>query len=209
MIDYFKIRRISNSDLEIAKNILLERTPPPRPTQAFSFGSAFHEALLEPEKYDPKNWEAKGCDMNLLEKMLETASQNDVVQKIMKKAKLEEIVSWEHQETGVLCKSKLDIIQGTKYKLVSDIKTTSARTQAAFEQDFEKYNYNRQAAFYMQSVSAVEFFCIGVSKTTSNIFIVRKFLTDKVILSAKQDIKTLLWQIKKHDLYEKVYANRG
>jgi hypothetical protein len=208
-MDYFQIKKISNSDLGIAKNILAGKPQPKRPEKAFSFGSAFHEALLEPDRYRSLEWAEKGVDVTKVEKLLQSALANEAVRKILKNGKNEQVIEWTHQQTGVECKSKLDIIQSKKELIVTDIKTTSATTQADFETDFIFYEYNRQAAFYMQSIGAKEFFSVGISKANGQIFIVRKFWDNHEIISGRQKITRILQDIKDNNLFEKIFELRG
>lgn len=208
-MDYYQIPKISNSDLGIARNIILGKPQPKRPEKAFSFGTAFHEALLEPEKFNLESYFDKGIDIALLQRTVQRAKENEVIQRLIQKGKCEQVVEWTHKQTGVECKSKLDVIEGKKHLIVTDLKTTSAKTQEDFEKDFVFYEYNRQASFYMQAIGAHEFFSVGISKTSNNIFIVRKFSTDFDIQIASQKIKGLLQQIKEKNLFDEIFRLRA
>lgn len=205
-MDYFKIKAISNSDLEIARNIIKGKPQPKRPESAFSFGSALHEALLEPHLFVYENWEKKGIDMNLLAKLEKRCLANEMVKQFISGDHNEKIVTWTHPETQVLCKSKLDIIQDDT---VIDLKTTSAKTQETFETDFVFYNYNRQCAFYMESIQAKKVIIVGISKTTDKIFFVSRSWTDNTIIGGRQEITRILFEIKERNLFEEIYNARN
>lgn len=205
-MDYFKIKAISNSDLEIARNIIKGKPQPKRPKSAFSFGSALHECLLEPHLFVYENWEKKGIDMKLLEKLEKRCLENQIVKELISGEHNEQVITWTHPETQVLCKSKLDII-GTD--TVIDLKTTSAKTQETFETDFVFYNYNRQATFYMQSIQAKKVIIVGISKTSDKIFFVTKNWNDHTIIGGRQEITRLLTEIKERNLFEEIYNARN
>ena len=57
--------------------------------------------------------------------------------------------------TQLACKSRLDLVYTSPKRqnaLIFDFKTTSARTQAQFLQSCYDYDYDRQAAFYLDSL---------------------------------------------------------
>jgi hypothetical protein len=60
LMSYYQLSRISNSDLTIAAHIL-QGIPYQKPETAFRLGGAFHELLLEPEKFRTENCE--GLDL--------------------------------------------------------------------------------------------------------------------------------------------------
>ena len=60
-----------------------------------------------------------------------------------------------------------------KNSTVYDIKTTTCGTIEAFAKSAEKYGYDRQAAFYLDSVGAKKFVFVVLCKTKENtIFII-------------------------------------
>lgn len=67
----------------------------------------------------------------------------------------ERVVLFTDPVTQVGCKARLDLVYTSPKRqqaLIIDFKTTSARTQAQFLQSCYDYDYDRQAAFYLDSL---------------------------------------------------------
>jgi hypothetical protein len=64
--------------------------------------------------------------------------------------------------TGLLCKCQTDI--RLRHGLIVDVKTTRARTYRQFIECCEQYQYDRQAAFYLDGLKARRFVFLGVQK---------------------------------------------
>jgi hypothetical protein len=67
-----------------------------------------------------------------------------------------------HAPTGLLCKCQTDL--RLRHGLIVDIKTTRARSYREFVECCETYQYDRQAAFYLDGVAAKRFVLLGVQK---------------------------------------------
>ena len=154
-MSYYQLQRISNSDLTIAAHIL-QGIPYQKPEAAFRLGGAFHELLLEPEKFRTESCD--GLDISLLYRMHRTVMSNRYCKSLLDDSEKEKTVLWDEPTTGVLCKSKLDVIHGTT---VVDFKTTSARSLRAFVSCCKQYSYDRQMAFYADSIGAKQVCLIG------------------------------------------------
>ncbi len=97
-------------------------------------------------------------------------------------AERERIVLFTDPTTQLACKSRLDLVYTSPRRqnaLIFDFKTTSARTQAQFLQSCYDYDYDRQAAFYLDSLRYADghewattkrfrFVFIGVMKQTAS-----------------------------------------
>ncbi|WP_243651318.1 PD-(D/E)XK nuclease-like domain-containing protein [Hymenobacter gummosus] len=72
-----------------------------------------------------------------------------------------------HTATGVQVKVRPDLLvrspAGRRLTLI-DFKTTSCRDRAHFLATIEQYDYDRQAAFYLDALQADRFLIIGVQK---------------------------------------------
>ena len=71
------------------------------------------------------------------------------------KAERERVVLFTDPTTQLACKARLDLVYTSPKRqnaLIFDFKTTSARTQAQFLQSCYDYDYDRQAAFYLDSL---------------------------------------------------------
>ncbi len=201
-MNYYQLKRISNSDLTIVERVLRgERYI--RPVKAFRFGRVFHELLLEPEKF-----QAESClaiDVGLLYQMQRTVLANVYCQELLKYCEREKVILWREPYTGIDCKCKLDIVQSD---LIADIKTTSARSLRGFTNCCKMYNYDRQMAFYADSVGAHRVCLIGVSKKAKRLFFVHKSIQGKFIQEGRRKYQYLLQKVKDMDLFEQIYYMR-
>jgi len=206
-MSYYQLHRISNSDLTIAEHIL-NNTPYQKPEAAFRLGGAFHELLLEPEKF-----RAESCldlDFKLLYRMYRTVLANQFCKVILSNSEKEKVILWDESVSGIRCKCKLDMIINPKSSppSVIDIKTTSTSNLSAFIQCCHEYHYDRQMAFYADSIGAKQVCLIGVSKKAKRLFFVQKFSHSKFIAKGRKKYQYLLQRIKDLDLFETIYYER-
>lgn len=166
---------------------------PYQDSQAFSFGRAFHTALLEPNEFElryamsPRSSLNKNTnvykdlitqfktaagdreiitpeDFDLIEAMRENVLKHPDYQAKTFEAEVMAITTC--KETGLLLKCKSDLFG---HKII-DIKTTSnGVAPAEFMNDIIKWNYHVSAAFYQDIITAVlgvrpDFELIPVSK---------------------------------------------
>jgi hypothetical protein len=157
-MNYYDIPHISNSDLTAFKYKLfgLEYSAPKK---AFSFGDALHGLLLEPGKYATV---PEGVDGKLLSRLCELVRADRICKWYLKFSRKEQVQLFTDLDTGLACKSKLDILY--RRHTILDLKTTSARTYAEFIACCQKYDYDRQAAFYLDSIGGKRFIFVGIQK---------------------------------------------
>ena len=172
---YRALLRVSNSDLTRLKEEHLGywSTPSARfiPEKTKVFGRAFHQHLLEPETVgtvmaqllpdlvDPTllaDTDALAPDQQKkLETLMQVIRQDGFCRRYLRQSERERIVLSTEPTTGVACKARLDMVYTSPKRrnaLVIDLKTTSARTQAQFLESCYTYDYDRQAAFYLDSL---------------------------------------------------------
>ena len=207
-MSYYQLPRISNSDLTIAAHIL-QGIPYQKPETAFRLGGAFHELLLEPEKFRTESCE--GLDINLLYRMHRTVVSNQYCKSLLESSEKEKTILWQEPNTGVRCKCKLDMVMEgtTPGPLITDFKTTSARSLRAFINCCQQYNYDRQMAFYADSIAAKQVCLIGVSKKAKRLFFVQKYANSAFIAEGRRKYRFLLQRIQELDLYEAIYHARA
>ena len=207
-MSYYQLPRISNSDLTIAAHIL-QGIPYEKPETAFRLGGAFHELLLEPEKFRTESCE--GLNIALLYRMHRTVVSNQYCKSLLDQSEKEKTILWKESTTGVLCKSKLNVVvEGiTHSPLITDFKTTSARSLKGFVNCCRQYNYDRQMAFYADSIGAKQVCLIGVSKKAKRLFFVQKYASSAFIAEGRRKYQYLLQKIKALDMYEAIYYARG
>lgn len=162
--DYRLIPRVSNSDLTRLKESHLGYGiggPSARfiNSRTTNFGRAFHQHLLEPEtigtvleQFMP---DMMPTDSSKLHTLMTTVRQDSFFRRYRRSSERERVVLFSDPETNIACKARLDMVYTSPKRrnvLAVDLKTTSARTQAQFLQSCYDYEYDRQAAFYLDSL---------------------------------------------------------
>jgi hypothetical protein len=165
-VDYYRINRISNSELGrfLSEHIL--KKPRTLPQTAVDFGQVLHHVLLEPHTPPP----AVGkINTRLLDRLHDRVYSSPFCRYLIANSQRELSVLWTDQDTGAGCKAKLDMLyhRSDSQKMIVDFKTTDARDYAQFLRSLLELNYDRQTAFYMDSLQlphAPEFLFIGIQK---------------------------------------------
>ncbi|MBO0951839.1 PD-(D/E)XK nuclease-like domain-containing protein [Fibrella sp. HMF5405] len=178
-LDYRELPRISNSDLtrikeeQVGYQLAASRWATERTR---SFGKAFHQHLLEPESVatvleqllpDLTNSRLTSSEQNKLDGLMDAVRHDAFCRRYLRmaergrtgleaaEAERERVVLFTDPTTKLACKSRLDLVYTSPKRqntLIFDFKTTSARTQAQFLQSCYDYDYDRQAAFYLDSL---------------------------------------------------------
>ena len=171
-MNYRSIPRISNSDLTEFRNLIFGY-PTLNTVKAFAFGTALHELVLESRQIP----DLPPCvDVDLLYQLADQVRANRYCAWSLQFSKKESVRLWTDPATGLLLKSKLDIVY--KNYLVIDLKSTGQKDYAGFLRSLEIYDYDRQAAFYLDSLNHTtgprpRFLFVGVQKVKPfNIWIV-------------------------------------
>ena len=147
---------------------------------ALVFGRLFHMAVLEPEKYqehvrvfngDRRTKAGKEAYADLVSSGFEIISADDadkidamrdsVRSEFTITGKTEIPKFWTDEDTSAACKAKADLLQD---RIVWDLKSTIGDA-GGFGRAIEKYDYDRQAAFYMDGFGADGFGWIVVEKS--------------------------------------------
>ncbi|MFD2570981.1 PD-(D/E)XK nuclease-like domain-containing protein [Spirosoma soli] len=168
--DYRALQRVSNSDLTRLKEEHLGYWSVPSarfiPEKAKVFGRAFHQHLLEPETIGtvmqqllpdmtPDNGVLAPKQTEQLATLMQTIRQDAFCRRYLRLSERERVVLFTDPVSQVACKSRLDMVYTSPKRrnaLIIDVKTTSARTQSQFLESCYTYDYDRQAAFYIDSL---------------------------------------------------------
>ncbi|WP_298359812.1 PD-(D/E)XK nuclease-like domain-containing protein [Runella sp.] len=156
--NYRQIPAISNSDLTEFKNHLFGRSNF-KPQKAFDFGTALHEMILEPKK---RTQAPAHVDIDLVQHLSQQVRADKFCQWILQFASKEQVHLFTDSKTELPCKTKLDL--NFQNRLIVDLKTTSQTSYERFMKSCLDYDYDRQAAFYLDSVKAKRFIFIGIAK---------------------------------------------
>ncbi|KAA9341199.1 PD-(D/E)XK nuclease-like domain-containing protein [Larkinella humicola] len=158
-MDYRSISRYANSDLTEFRNLFFGYPVRPRgPAQAF--GTAFHELILEQEL----TIELTTALQKQADQMRNALQKDSFARLVLQEARKEVIEVWDDDQTGLPCKSRLDLWLPSE-EMIVDVKTTSARSYREFLASCLAYDYDRQGAFYLDSKPpASRFVLLGVQK---------------------------------------------
>jgi hypothetical protein len=162
------------------------------PARALTFGGAYHENVLEPGKFNLEEWNLRPSEQKMLTEMVFSLIQNQEAFNLYHRSKKEVAKTWIDKATGLKCKGGIDLdISKTD---LGDIKTTSARTEKEFVDSLERYDYDRQAAFYLSGVKhARRFWFIGVQKRKPyDVFVISYYCNSKFIRKGRKKVDFLM-----------------
>jgi hypothetical protein len=155
---------VSNTDLSDLKASILGQLRRPNPV-ALAFGSHFHTAVLEPGQY--QRTDERGIKWPDLETLARQLRRQRYCRDLLYRGQAEQSYTAIHTASGVGVKLRPDLLvrsrAGRQLTLI-DFKTTSAPDLAHFLATIEKYDYDRQAALYLDVLGATRFLIIGVQK---------------------------------------------
>lgn len=156
--------QVSNTDLSTLKNQLLGQPRQLSPV-ALAYGAHFHTAVLEPSHY--ARTEERGIKWADLETLARQVRRQRYCRDLLYRGHAEQSYTAIHTATGVGVKLRPDLLvrsrAGRQLTLI-DFKTTSSPDLAHFLTTIEKYDYDRQAALYLDVLGASRFLIIGVQK---------------------------------------------
>lgn len=186
---YADSERISHSMLEVFRRSIPEyfgrfvakTLPAPEPTEAMAFGTLFHAALLEPERWerrvrkpkfdrrtkigkaDAEAWESwvandpallvvEGEQEATIEAMRQSVMRHAYASWAMTNPGRNELaIVWEDATTGLACKAKIDRVLNSG--LIIDLKTTANPHPRQFGRDATAFGYHRQTAHYLDGAA--------------------------------------------------------
>jgi len=164
---YRAIEAYSNSRLSQIKNQLIG-IQRPSPLKAFSMGSILHQIILEPELAEAEDYVfLTPAPRRHLQAAKKSAFRNRLLKRVLgnEATEIEQIFTWTDAKTELPCKAKVDIAYEDPRGLhVIDLKSTGAGNKAAFMADCERYEYGRQAAFYLDGTGAKTVVIYGIQK---------------------------------------------
>jgi hypothetical protein len=162
--DYRALPAVANSDLSRLRDALEGKLPRrDSGSGALSFGTAFHTALLEPDDYIPGQ---PGLNDSLVWWLVEGVKLRPELNQLLAGGLTERSALFTEPTTDTMCKLRADLVAaqpGEPYTVV-DFKTTLARDADHFRWQCSAYDYDRQAAFYLDALHADRFLLVGVQK---------------------------------------------
>ncbi len=166
---------------------------PKEPTPAKRFGTAVHQAILEPDAFhknavvEPEfggkgsvalkdEWHRENHGRLILKReqhdaikgILKSVSMHKLAFKFVSSGAAEESLFWKDPKTGIICKARPDF--NREGHILVDLKTTEDAGYRSFQADLAEYQYHVQAAMYLDGASEVfgtkfdEFIIVAVEK---------------------------------------------
>lgn len=156
------------------------------PTASMEFGTAFHTAVLEPQRYaeyytvfsgDRRTKDGKAAyesilasgrsvikadDADAILKMAAAIEHHPAARELLTSGQPEISVFWRDDQTGLQCKCRPDWFRSDG--IVVDLKTTDDASPEAFARSISTYRYHVQAAHYMEGTKAERFVFVVVEK---------------------------------------------
>lgn len=151
----------------------------PKETEAYLLGNLTHTLVLEPKLFDSQYFvmpkvnrttkqgradyaealeQSQGKTLINEDQLIQAQSMRDSVfanetaVQILESAKTEKSLFWTHEPTGLLCKSRPDILNGA---IAGDLKTTLDASERAFQSDAYKSGYFLQAGMTYEACKAI------------------------------------------------------
>ena len=178
---YYERSETSNSDLGWLEKYWLPQSFVIDLEMAFRFGSLVDAMITEPEQVDLFKMTVAGITYNkeefekakeikkvfFADPFCKSLAAQCAMQKVSSNDSFS--ISYNGFEFTMPVRCKWDFF-ATRIDLCGDLKTTAAETQKQFEHSIFHYNYDRQAAFYMDIENKSNFIFIGISKKNRKIF---------------------------------------
>lgn len=114
----------------------------------------FGDLRFKANKVAKRDWQASlragveivaPADYELVERCAQAIRNHPAAAKLIETGRVEEIMTWTDEATGVVCKGRVDFI-GPRYVL--DIKSTRRQTIRQIERDYASLLYHGQLAYY-------------------------------------------------------------
>ena len=198
--DIRRLEGISNSQLTRLKNEL-QGKPERYPERCLVFGQAFHAAALEGQPIENPEWNLRPSEVRSIRHMCDAYSiefERHTESAGLQNPEMETPLTWTDAETGLPCKAQLDL-RYRGHDLVFDLKSTSALNRVLLEQTLAAYDYDRQAAFYLDGSGARSFGLVAVQKRVPfEVFILTFDRDSEFIENGRRKYRFLLkkWQEK-------------
>lgn len=179
--DYHASSAVGSSDLKLIlrspAHYKYEKENPSDPTPAMQFGTACHQAILEPKLFEQavvmpefsgtgsrakkEAWKlenhgkmiVKGEQRDDIRGILQAISKHKTARGLLSGGAAEEAYFWQDEETGIICKCKPDFLRHGC--IVVDPKTTFDAEPKAFSRQIATLGYHLSGAFYLEGVTKV------------------------------------------------------
>lgn len=208
---YYSRAEVSNSDLSFLQNYFMNKEQLYDLEAAYRFGNLIDCMITENHRCDHLNFRVDGeqfthYEWDCARKMLKSFNEDPFCAQLLKHSTGQMVVAktmqmhYEGIDFELPCRCKFDLNAKNTLKITADIKSTTATTQAQFEASIEYFNYDKQAAYYMDLDGIDKHMLIGISKKNFKIFKVPVVRGDALYNSGKE--KYTEWAFKYWYLFE-------
>lgn len=179
---YYDRPEVSNSDLTDLDKLLSNRVDEYDPTEAYAFGALLDCSITEPEKVDYYKLTCAGYqhtrqDFELAEAMKKAFYRDPFCKIMAENSEFQKVgiypgfpIEFDGYEFTLDVRCKFDLYAKPKLKMSGDIKSTTSTTEKQFRAAIEHFNYDRQAAWYMDIEDIGHNMIIGISKVNKQVF---------------------------------------
>lgn len=208
---YYSRPEISNSDLSWLQSYFMNREQLHDLTEAYRFGNLIDALITEPSRCDHMRFRVDQEQFTQFEwacarKMLTAFREDPFCMQLLKHSEGQKVVArsmqlmYEGVEFELAMRCKFDLNAKNTLKISADIKSTTATTQAQFEAAIKYFDYDKQAALYMDLDDIDKHMLIGISKKNFKVFKVPIKRGDELYNSGRE--KYLEWAFKYWYLFE-------
>jgi exodeoxyribonuclease VIII len=146
---------------------------PPEPSPVFEFGQGLHCLALEPDEFDKRYSVAPICDRRTKVgketwskfqesldgkkaitnddfeqmKLMAEAIKRQAIHRFIEKGEAEVCIVWIDNESGLLCKARIDYLH-RNHAILIDLKSSADASPDAFSKAIYNYGYYQQAGWY-------------------------------------------------------------
>lgn len=179
MENYYKLPYVSNSDLGALKMLLTGKIMPANIQETFDFGNLIDAMLTEPDKVAEDGMKLMSEDrvIEFSEEtfrkalgMKESGIKHDLLNVLMTNMRFQHIVlrnqftfECDGEEFILPARCKFDGLN-TNFSTGMDLKSTACKDKKSFQKAIFHFDYDRQAAWYMDLAGINRQWIIGISK---------------------------------------------
>jgi hypothetical protein len=202
---YYDRSETSNSDLGWLEKYWLPQSFIIDLEAVFRFGSLVDAMITEPEQVDYFKMTVAGISYNkdefkMAAELKKIFFADSFCKSLAAQCELQKVstnqvftINYNGFVFNLSVRCKWDFF-ASRIDLCGDLKTTASTTQKEFEKSIFHYNYDRQAAFYMDIENKSNFIFIGISKKNGKIFKVIVRRGDAIYNSGKAKYEELAFR---------------
>lgn len=209
---YYAMEEASNSDLSMLAKYWQGFQLSYDIDAAYKFGTLLDCMITEPSRLDYFRFTCAGeqhspADFELAERMKKSFMRNEFCRLILQSSDLQRVtvdpgfvITYLGFSFTIPLRMKADFDAQAKLGIIADLKSTKAKSEKEFLKMIEAFNYDRQAAVYMDLRKVDRFMLIGVSKVAPySVFKVAIKRGEDIYLSGREKYETLAYQ--HHNLF--------